>query len=174
VRFPRDQRARACALASALVALLAGLLLARQAVVSAWDTIWAEDGFAFLSDALSGDALGAVVQPHGGYIHPLPRAAAAVAVVLPLELSPVVLSAAWALIVALLAAFVYAASGEILRSRALRVALATLTALLPAAGSELLGLRRTSTSSSSTRVSGRSFGERRPHQRSPRGRRWSP
>lgn len=139
MRFPRDQRARACALASALVAVLAGLLLARQAVVSAWDTIWAEDGFAFLSDALSGDGLGAVVQPHGGYIHPLPRAAAAVAVVLPLELAPVVLSAAWALIVALLAAFVYAASDEILRSRALRAALAALTALLPAAGSELLG-----------------------------------
>jgi hypothetical protein len=136
---PPRPRARACALVSALVALLAGLLLARQAVVSAWDTIWAEDGFAFLSDALSGDAVGAVVQPHGGYIHPLPRAAAAVAVVLPLELAAVVLSAAWALVVALLAAFVYAASGEILRSRALRVALATLTALLPAAGSELLG-----------------------------------
>jgi hypothetical protein len=139
VQFPRDQRARAPALASALVALLAGLLLARQAVVSAWDTIWAEDGFAFLSDALSGDALGAVVEPHGGYIHPLPRAAAAVAAVLPLELAAVVLSAAWALVLALLAAFVYAASGEILRSRALRVALAALTALLPAAGSELLG-----------------------------------
>jgi hypothetical protein len=49
------------------------------------------------------------------------------------------LSAAWALVVALLSAFVFAASGQILRSRALRVALAALTALLPAAGSELLG-----------------------------------
>jgi hypothetical protein len=139
VQFPRDQRARPAALALAPVALLAGLLLARQAVVSAWDTIWAEDGFAFLSDALSGNALGAVVQPHGGYIHPLPRAAAAVAAVLPLDFAAIVFSAAWALVVALLAAFVYAASGEILRSRALRVMLAALTALLPAAGSELLG-----------------------------------
>jgi hypothetical protein len=139
VRFLRDRQARPAALASALVVLLAALLLARQAVVSAWDTIWAEDGFAFLSDALSGNALGAVVEPHGGYIHPLPRAAAAVAAMLPLDLAAVVFSIAWALVVASLTVFVYAASDEILRSRALRLALAALTALLPAAGSELLG-----------------------------------
>jgi hypothetical protein len=139
VRFLRDRHARPAALASALVVLLAALLLVRQAVVAAWDTIWAEDGFAFLGDALSDNPLAAVVEPHGGYIHPLPRAAAAIAAILPLELAPVVFSVVWALVVALLAAFVYAASGEILHSRALRLALATLTALLPAAGSELLG-----------------------------------
>jgi len=139
VRFLRDQQARPAALASALVVLLAALLLAREAVVSAWDTIWAEDGFAFLGDALSGNPLAAVVEPHGGYIHLLPRAAAAIAAVLPLEFAPVVFSVVWALVVALLAAFVYAASGEILHSRALRLALTALTALLPAAGSELLG-----------------------------------
>jgi hypothetical protein len=139
VRFLRDQRARPAALATAFVALSAGLLLVRQTVVSAWDTIWAEDGFAFLSDALSGNGLTAIVEPHGGYIHLPPRAAAAVAGILPLDLAAVVFSVAWALVVALLAAFVYAASGEILRSRSLRLALAALTALLPAAGSELLG-----------------------------------
>jgi hypothetical protein len=52
VRFLRDQQARRTALAPALVVLLAALLLARQAVVSAWDTIWEEDGFAFLGDAV--------------------------------------------------------------------------------------------------------------------------
>ena len=139
MRLLKDRGGRPAALASALVALLAGLLLARQAVVSAWDTIWAEDGFAFLGDAVSGNALVAVVEPHGGYIHLVPRAAAAVAAVVPLDLAAVVFSVVWALVVALLAAFVYAASGEILRSRALRLALAALTALLPAAGSELLG-----------------------------------
>jgi hypothetical protein len=138
MRGVRGVGSRSAVLASALVALLAGLLLARQAAVSAWDTIWAEDGFAFLSDAVSGNALAAVVEPHGGYIHPLPRAAAAVAAVLPLDRAALVFSIAWALVVALLAAFVYAASGEILRSRTLRLALAALGALLPAAGSELL------------------------------------
>jgi len=138
MRGVRGVGSRSAVLASALVALVAGLLLARQAAASAWDTIWAEDGFAFLSDAVSGNALAAVVEPHGGYIHPLPRAAAAVAAVLPLDRAALVFSIAWALVVALLAAFVYAASGEILRSRALRLALAALAALLPAAGSELL------------------------------------
>jgi hypothetical protein len=122
-----------------LIALLAGLLLVRQAVVAAWDTIWAEDGFEFLSDALSSNALAPIVEPHGGYVSLLPRGVAAVAAALPLEFAAVVFSVAWALVVALIAAFVYAASGEVLRSRALRLALAALTALLPAAGSELLG-----------------------------------
>jgi len=85
MRGVRGVGSRSAVLASALVALVAGLLLARQAAASAWDTIWAEDGFAFLSDAVSGNALAAVVEPHGGYIHPLPRAAAAVAAVLPLD-----------------------------------------------------------------------------------------
>jgi hypothetical protein len=66
VRFLKDREGRPAALASALVALLAGLLLAAQAVVSAWDTIWAEDGLAFLRDAVSGNALAAVVEPHRG------------------------------------------------------------------------------------------------------------
>ena len=131
--------ARPAAVGSALVALLTALLLVRQAVVAAWDTIWAEDGFAFLSDALSGNALAAVAEPHGGYLHLPPRAAAAIAALLPLDLAAVVFSVTWAVVVALLAAFVYAASGQVLRSRALRLTLATLTALLPAAGSELLG-----------------------------------
>src|SRR5215208_6318076 len=171
VRFLRDRQARPAVLASALVALLAGLLVARQAVVSAWDTIWAEDGFAFLSDAVSGNALAAVVEPHGGYIHPLPRAAAAVAAVLPLDRAALVFSIAWALVVALLAAFVYAASGEILRSRA-RSPRSPRCCRPP--GPSCSQIRRTSTSTSSTRASGRSSGERRAQQRSPHARRWSP
>ena len=122
-----------------MVLLVAGVLLLRQLAVAAWDTIWAEDGFEFLRDALAGNGFTAIVEPHGGYIHVLPRSAAAVATILPLDLAATVFSVAWALVVGLLAAFVYAASGEILRSRALRLALAALTAFLPAAGSELLG-----------------------------------
>ena len=132
-------RAAPAMLASAAVALLAGLLLLRQAVASAWDTIWAEDGFEFLADALSGNPLATVLEPHGGYIHLPPRAAAAITALLPLDAAAVTFAVIWALVVALLAAFVYAASAEILRSRALRLALAALAALLPAAGSELLG-----------------------------------
>jgi hypothetical protein len=152
------------------VALLAGLLLARQAVVSSWDTIWAEDGFAFLSDALSGNALGAVVQPHGGYIHPLPRGRR----VLPLDLAAVVFSDAMGARRRPARRFVYAASGEILRSRALRVMLAALTALLPAAGSELLGSTADFQLISCPRVLPGVRWRKTTTRRSPPARWWSP
>jgi hypothetical protein len=114
-------------------------LLGRQRAVSAWDTVWAEDGSVFLADALERPLSTTLVQPHGGYLHLPPRLAAATAASLPLEWAAIVLSLAWAFVVALLATFVYFASASVLRARTTRVALSMLVALLPAAGSELLG-----------------------------------
>ena len=130
---------RPTALAAVLVASAVALQLARQAAVSAWDTVWAEDGAVFLRDALGGHPVTTIVEPYGGYIHLPARLAATVAAGLPLDLASIVFSLAWALVVALLAAFVFFASGEVLRSTALRLALSALVALVPAAGSELVG-----------------------------------
>ena len=130
---------RPTALAAVLVAAAFGLQLARQGAVSAWDTVWAEDGAVFLRDALGGHPLTTIVEPYGGYIHLPARLAASVAAGLPLDGASLVFSFAWALVVALLAAFVFFASESVLRSTALRLALAALVALVPAAGSELLG-----------------------------------
>jgi hypothetical protein len=111
----------------------------RQVSVSAWDTLWAEDGAIFLADSLDPSFFASVFEPHGGYLHLVPRLVGELAGVLPLELAAATFNIASALIVSLLAAFVYVASERKLQARSSRLALATLVALLPAAGSELLG-----------------------------------
>jgi hypothetical protein len=121
------------------VAIATALELARQHAVSAWDTIWAEDGSIFLAEATERSVVRTIVDPYGGYIHLPPRVAAGAAASLPLEKAALVFAVAWALTVALLAVFVYFASGSVLRARGARIALAALVALLPASGSELLG-----------------------------------
>jgi hypothetical protein len=131
------------ALGPALVVLFfvftVGLELARQAAVSAWDTVWAEDGSVFLRDALNESFVSTLAQPYGGYVHVLPRLIAGLAATAPLEQAAIVFSVAWAVVISLSALFVYFASAEILRSKWTRLSLSMLVAFLPAAGSELLG-----------------------------------
>jgi hypothetical protein len=122
-----------------IVALVTGLQVARQAAVSAWDTVWAEDGSVFLADALARSFFSTLLEPHGGYLHVVPRLIGGMAARTPLELAAPTFNVVSALVVSLLAAFVYFASAEKLQARSSRLALATLVALLPAAGSELLG-----------------------------------
>jgi hypothetical protein len=121
-----------------LLPIAVGLLLGRQVATAAWDTVWAEDGAIFLSDALTAP-VGSLFTAYGGYVHPVPRVVATVASWLPLDHAAFVFALAWALVVSLLALFVYFASSEVLRARPLRLALGVLVLLLPAAGSELLG-----------------------------------
>jgi hypothetical protein len=116
-----------------------GLELARQAAVSAWDTVWAEDGSVFLRDALNESFVSTLAQPYGGYVHVLPRLIAGLAATAPLEQAAIIFSVAWAVVISLSALFVYFASAEVFRSNWTRLALSALVAFLPAAGSELLG-----------------------------------
>jgi hypothetical protein len=122
-----------------LVAVVVALELAREAAVSAWDTVWAEDGSVFLRDALNEPFLSTLVEPYGGYVHVIPRLIASVAGALPLDHAALVFSVAWAVVVSLSALFIYFASTEVFRSPWTRLAISLLAAFLPAAGSELLG-----------------------------------
>jgi hypothetical protein len=122
-----------------LVAFAIALELAREAAVSAWGTVWAEDGSVFLKDALDEPFLSTLVHPYGGYVHVLPRLIAGVAASAPLEQAAIVFSVAWAVVISLSALFVYFASAQVFRSKWTRLALSVLVAFLPAAGSELLG-----------------------------------
>jgi hypothetical protein len=122
-----------------LVVFAIALELAREAAVSAWGTVWAEDGSVFLKGALDEPFLSTLVHPYGGYVHVLPRLIAGVAAWAPLERAAIVFSVAWAVVVSLSALFVYFASAEVFRSKWTRLALSVLVAFLPAAGSELLG-----------------------------------
>jgi hypothetical protein len=135
----RRRRLASFGIVAFFVGLATALQLVRQAAVSAWDTIWAEDGSIFLSDALNRSFLGTLAEPYGGYIHVPARLVAALASALPVAHAAFVFSLATSLIVSLVAAFVYFASASVITSASLRVALSGLVVLLPAAGSELLG-----------------------------------
>jgi hypothetical protein len=73
-------------------------------------TIWAEDGTYFLSDALNRPVLETIFRPLHGYYLVVPRLAAIPAGLVPLEWGPAVLSIEAAILAALLALFVYVAS----------------------------------------------------------------
>ena len=99
--------------------------------------MWAEDGAVFLSDAMHRPFLETVFEPYRGYGHPVPRTMAWVASVLPLEWAALVLSGGAALVLALLAAFVYRAN-EGIRSVSIRVAISVAVIVLPVSGIEVL------------------------------------
>lgn len=120
--------------------LLAGALvvlqLARQAGIPATDTIWAEDGRVFLTDALEADSNFVLFRPLAGYMHLVPRVLAEIASLLPLEVAAIVFSLGPALIVASLALYSITAFREVLPSLPSRIVLAVLVALLPASATE--------------------------------------
>jgi hypothetical protein len=115
------------------------LQLLREAEISAWDTIWAEDGSIFLADGLNDSLVGKVVEPYGGYVHVLPRIVGAIVAALPLENAAFSFALASFVTVSLVSTFVFFASAQLIESVALRLTLSVLVLLLPAAGSELLG-----------------------------------
>jgi multisubunit Na+/H+ antiporter MnhC subunit len=117
--------------------LLVTLLhLGRQRETPAWQSLWAEDASVFLTDGYR-DAWGTFFEQNGGYLHVVPRLVGAIAALLPLDDAALVFAFAGSVVVALVAAFVYAASGDVLHTRGLRLGLAATVAFLPVAGAEL-------------------------------------
>lgn len=112
------------------------LQLLRQPGVPAWDTVLAEDGGIFLTDALQRPGAGVLVQPYEGYLHVVPRLLAAAAAVLPLQAAAVALSGGAALVVSLLCLWIWSASRAVLQTHWARGLLVVLVLLLPAAGFE--------------------------------------
>jgi hypothetical protein len=122
-----------------VVIALAGataLHLARQRGVGAWESVWAEDGSVFLTNGYR-DFAGTFFAQNGGYIHAVPRIIAGVAALFPAEDAAIVMAVAGSAVVAAISAFVYLASGAVLRSRSARLVLAATVLVLPVAGSEL-------------------------------------
>ena len=128
---------RAWGLAAGAVLLGAVAETWRQTGVSPLDSLWAEDGGAFLQQALSDPLPGIALVPYGGYAQLAPRLVAAVAATVPLPFAAVVLSGGGALVVSMLAVFVYYASSGLIRSSATRAALAAAVVLAPIAPFEM-------------------------------------
>jgi hypothetical protein len=124
--------------AAVLLALAAAtaLHLLRQRGHGAWESLWAEDGSVFVTDAHR-DFAGTLLAQNGGYAHLVPRLIAGVAALFPIDRAAAAVAVGGSVVIALLAAFVYAASAEVLRSRAARLGLAASVLLLPIPGDEL-------------------------------------
>jgi hypothetical protein len=98
--------------------------------------LWAEDGGIFLSDAYNKDFFTALFQPYGSYLHFAPRTIFAVISLFPVRAASVLTAASAALVVSLLALYVYHASKVVFETQWARLALAVSMVLLPAAGYE--------------------------------------
>ncbi|HET7127697.1 MAG TPA: hypothetical protein VFJ93_01315 [Gaiellaceae bacterium] len=113
------------------------LELVRQRGVPVWNSLWAEDGRVFLSDALR-DFPGTFLAQNGGYVHVVPRSVAGIVTLVPITDAAAGMAIGAAAVIGLVAGFVYLASAELIRSRAARLALAATVAFVPVPGTELL------------------------------------
>ena len=106
---------------------------------AARQTLWAEDGTRFTSDAVNAGAR-AVFDPFGGYLHVVSRLLAWFTTSLvSFPRYALVLNALACLVTGVVAAVVFSASAFAIRSPWLRAWLAVLTVLLPVVGQEVVG-----------------------------------
>jgi hypothetical protein len=124
-------------LATGAVLAAGAVSLARQPGAGALDTVWAEDGSIFLSQATTG-ALRALVHSYGGYYHAVPRLLAALATLASAGAAPAILAVAAALCVAGVAVLVYFASAGQLSSQLSRVLVAAVAVVVPVGQDEVL------------------------------------
>lgn len=126
----------------ARVALFAGLLLLGTLLsllrtpMSQWNILWAEDGAVFLDTALNGEPW-ALVQPYAGYMHLVPRLVISVCALFPIDVVPVVVTIAAAVVVSATAAACYLFLETRLRSLPLRLLAWAVVIVAPMAGGEV-------------------------------------
>jgi hypothetical protein len=102
----------------AVLAVAVGTLISLGRVPSGpgvLNTIWAEDGADFLTDALNRNPYAVIVRPLNGYFVVVPRLLAIPASLVPIEWGPAVLTIEAAVVTALMAVGVYVASRTYLR-----------------------------------------------------------
>ena len=129
---PRAARLAAVALTAAAIAAGADLLLLRQAGVPAWRTLWGEDGYTFLHQALA-HPRASLLWPYAGYLQLVPRLIADGVVLLPLADAALAFAVTGAVLAAGCAVFAGHASAGHIRSPWLRAGLAAGVVLLPSA-----------------------------------------
>lgn len=146
VREPSDSSGQQ-PLASARRALVGSLLFAaavvlpllRQRGTRTWDTLWGEDGFAFYGQAIDAGPLDVLFRGYAGYLVLPPRLFSLPAPWLPVDHLALYYALVGVVVTALLALFVYHSTRDWIASRLVRLALASLVVLMPAAGVENTG-----------------------------------
>ncbi|WP_285242358.1 hypothetical protein [Pseudarthrobacter sp. fls2-241-R2A-127] len=128
-------------MAAAPVAVLgAGLIAFARLSPTAQGTIWAEDGAVFVQDALARPGILGVFSPYQGYLHVVPRLAAAFVVRLfPVDAYAVAISLLSSLIVGLVAFMVFLCASAISTRLVPRLAWASITILVAPAALETSG-----------------------------------
>lgn len=113
-----------------MIAVGAGALLLRQAGQPSWNTLWGEDGWLLLPDAIN-HPFSAILQPYAGYIQVFPRLIADLIASLPFRDAAAGFAIAGAVVAAAIGAFAYKACSGHVRNRALRLMLGASVVLLP-------------------------------------------
>lgn len=119
-------------LALLFIAGATALQLIRQAGTPSFDSMYAEDGRRWIQDALADNSLSTILEPYAGYLHTLPRLLGALAAELPIAWAAPIMAVLSALIVSLLALYVYDATSDWVKSRWGRALIAVSMIMLPA------------------------------------------
>lgn len=126
----------------ALLLIGLGLLCAAVAWLRiptvARDTFWAEDGRTFVSAAALGGP-SVLFQPYAGYLHTVPRLAAALVVLLPVSWWALATTAVACVVTGGLAVVVFVCTRDVVTWLPARIFIAGLTVLAPFAPREVLG-----------------------------------
>jgi hypothetical protein len=132
------RRHRAVPLAVLAVAGGTAVGLLRQPGAGALDTVWAEDGGIFLTDAAVHGSVASVGRSYAGYFHLVPRLLAGLAAQAPAGAAAAVLATSAALVTALVAVLVYAASAGHLASPLSRALVSAIVVLVPLGQDDVL------------------------------------
>jgi hypothetical protein len=130
-------RRRAIALGTAFVIAVVVAALVRQPGHRTWDTVWAEDGAIYASDAYSHGPLSDLLRGYAGYAQLVPRIIALGVRALPVRDAAAYLAMSAALVSALLALFVERSMYGWVRSAWLRWLVAATSVLAPTVFFEL-------------------------------------
>ena len=129
----RERRRRPLLMATGFVVVGTAAQLLRQPGSHVWDTVWAEDGSLYTSDALSHPALITIGRGYNGYVQVLPRLLALGTRLVPTARISTYLAFSAALVTSLLGLVVVRSAQGWIRSTPLRWCLGLMTVLAPAA-----------------------------------------
>lgn len=134
-----DFRRRANAMRVAAVAAGTGITFLRLPVHVAVDHIWAENGQTFMQQETDWGTLRSLFTGYQGYGHLVPRLTAALVSTLPMRLWAGALTIVACLVTSVCALAVYEAARSVIESIPVRVGLAAMVVLVPAARVESVG-----------------------------------
>ncbi len=129
----RTRPTRSVLLGIGFVAVVTAAQLLRQSGLHVWDTVWAEDGRIYTTDALNHPATATLFRGYAGYVQLLPRLLALGTRLVPPDRIAEYLALASAVVTSLLGLVVVRSSAGWIRSELLRWTLGLMTALAPVA-----------------------------------------